>query len=219
MQNQSMENKNGTAKPAGTDKIFFAVIGILTILLLVSLIINIRTLILQNSKKSDDVDSTLLVELIEPASDLVTTKYHYTEVVSKEFPLSVKDDWIIDWIRDEQLWVFPGTIYAGIDISEVHFRVDNEDKIILVTLPEPYIIAHEIIEDEVKCYDLKKSVIVDVSDNEKQEFRVEVKKSAEEKILKDEDFMGTVKGNAQGAIKALLSNAEETRGYTIKFRD
>ena len=171
---------------------------------------------LSNNKK---VTTVVLKEIVEPASDLTTTKYHYKELRPYDIPFELLDNVGVDLLNDKKLCVFSGTVLVGVDISKIKYSIDEDEKSIVIKLPEPYIIAHEIYDEDTKVYSVKDSLLVSEEGLEKNSERLgEWKKDINDHLLEDEEFMDTVRTNTQNVIKDFLGNSQYTKDYSVEFK-
>lgn len=84
-----------------------------------------------------------LYELVQPCSKLVSESYDYTNSSSIT---DCTEFWghKVPFTTDEIAFTYTGTIYAGVDLSDVRFDVNEGSKSIYVFLPQPTIISHSI---------------------------------------------------------------------------
>ncbi len=164
------------------------------------------------------VDSMMLSSMIEPASELVSYKYYYTsagvyEDSKKWFGSDVK----VPFSTDKAVFLVDGVISAGIDIDKVTFDVDNEKKIISVSLPEPGIISHEIDSDSFQYFDVKNSIFNSSDLNDYAELETSLKDQQEEKLLANEEFWEKAKSNIKTTLSSLINASGIIDDYQIKY--
>ena len=110
------------------------------------------------------VEAGSLLEAVQSAKDLIAYKYHYESVgdYQKEktfFGTDLK----VPFTQDRSIFVYRGTISAGIDLKDLSASVDNSKKEITVFLPQPAVLAHEFEIDSFRIYDLKDSIFTKTS--------------------------------------------------------
>ncbi len=170
-----------------------------------------------NVTKNFEVTSVFLKELVEPASDLVTTRYRYKRTTNFSNPLTI-NDLKLEFIKDEYEYVFSGTIYVGVDLSKVKYRVDEDEKMILVTMPKPYIIAHDVDNSSFEEIKSSNSIFVDTTPEDYAKFMEDLEAQAEDEVLNDNEFMDEVNENAENVIAQFLTSSQYTCDYTVEFK-
>lgn len=171
-----------------------------------------------------DEDITLNVstikEILEPASDLVALKYNYAQFdtyeKSKEIKLNNKKV-DVPFTKDQIVFTYAGTISLGIDLSQVSYEVDEENKVITCTLPEVKIVAHETDESQFQEFEIKNSFLTKTSWTDFNKISAELKENQEESVLKDKKVIEEVEQNAQKVISSFLKSADSAKDYEVEF--
>jgi hypothetical protein len=108
-----------------------------------------------NSDNAPSIDVTVLQESMEKNSELSTAQYHYTDstVISDQNDLSAigLSDVNLPFTEATYVIQFNGTIKAGFDLSKAQVTKGGLPgyETIVVTLPAPQILSHEI--GDVNC--------------------------------------------------------------------
>ncbi len=160
--------------------------------------------------------SAMIAEKLSVASELITSEYTYTnyEVYEKNRTvLSFK----VPFTTDKSLFLYNGTIFAGIDLSEVKISVDNDKKVITLTLPPVQKISHEIDYDSFQIFDINNSVFTSTSLEEYTEL-IDVLKEEQEQHLADGGYYGEVLQNTKQTIREILEISGLTDSYSISFK-
>lgn len=169
-------------------------------------------------KETTTASRELIESTVKAASDLVTTKYHYRDVMTftkdktgsvfgKEFTLG----------SEQRLFVYAGEINVGYDVSQITVNVDDSIKVIKVILPEPKVIAHTTYDDEFQEYEIETSVWVESNTQEVMEARQKLKEEQQTELMANADFISSVRKNAEVSLKELLNAATGNAGYDIVF--
>lgn len=163
-----------------------------------------------------NVTVDLLESSVRAASDLVTTKYHYKDVmtVTRGEEKSILG---VTYGTEEKLVTYAGIISVGFDVKEIEITIDDEKNTITLKLPEPKIISHEIIDDEFKVYDTDKSMFVDINTEDIIQDREQAKQDQQETLLKDPEFMESVDKNTKTVLREFLGGIIGDKGYEIVF--
>lgn len=171
-----------------------------------------------HSEKTLDV--VTIESVIEPAAELVTLKYNYTDVATFEdhtyASLFGKE---VSVGTDKSIFKYKGTACVGIDFSEVKVGVDNAAKKIYVFLPEVHIISNAVDHDSVEVLDAKDSVFVKSDIGDYMDLLDEEEREKESELLEDETLHDNVITNAQSIIRDFLHNADSTQEYDVEFTD
>ncbi len=164
------------------------------------------------------IDKQTVKEAIAPAGELVSYKYFYTDAGTYEKSQKFTDsDIVIPFTTDKTIYTYSGTINAGIDMDEIEYDVDNEKKDIIVYLPEPKVLSHELDESSFKTYDVKKSIFTSSELTDYAQFVGELKKSEEEKLNGNREFWDQLEKNTEKTIKSLLTADDKIDEYHISF--
>lgn len=157
-----------------------------------------------------------VIEVLAPASDLISTKYYYTDADTFE---DFKDinGWKLPFTTNKTVFVYDGVISAGVRLSEVTFDVDNENRVITVYMPDVEVLSHEIDMGSFQYYDVSKSVFNSTEMEEVTELFDELKQKEEEKFTGREVYMEQAKINAQTVISSFLRASEETKDFMVVF--
>lgn len=155
-------------------------------------------------------------EMIQSASDLITTKYFYTdadtyenykELFGKKVPLTT----------DKFVFTYDGTISMGIDLSEVICDVNNKKEIITITLPEMKILSNEIDASSFE-YPYTSDSIFNSTDMEDITDLIDtLKEKKKEDVLENTDILESAQTNTKNVLKELFAANDKTKDYTIVF--
>ena len=159
--------------------------------------------------------STMIAEVLNRANDLVTAQYTYTYYDTYEKSRNI-GNFKVPFTTDKSLFIYSGTILAGIDMSAIKIDVDNKKKVISLSLPQAKQIAHEIDENSFQVFDIKNSVFTSTSLEEYTELQASMKELAEEKFW-TEELYDEVLDNAELSIREILELSGMTEEYSVKF--
>ena len=163
------------------------------------------------------INSITLKEILEPASELISLKYKYTDADIYErskFAGNVK----IPFTTDKVVFTYSGIISAGFDLSEVDYNINSTTKTITIDLPEPKILSHEIDESGFKFFDVKSSVFTETKLEDYTAMMAELKTKKEADLSDDSEFFDSVIDNAQTVVGNFLTLSDKTKDYTVKFK-
>lgn len=175
----------------------------------------VETIVLDEKVK---VDVATLREVVAPAAKLTAYEYYYTDVgVYEKSQKLFQTDIVLPFTTDKTLYTYTGKIAAGIDLGRVTFQVDHTKNTILVGLPDPAILSHEMGR-EVEFYDVKKAVFGPSDFNDFEAFRSSLMARQEEKLRDNEEFWQSVRDNTEVVLRDLLTASGQVEDYDITFR-
>ena len=165
-----------------------------------------------NKQTEPEITSTLIQNRIEQASNLVTTKYHYTKVGKFENSLNL-NGWSIPLTNKYFILTFEGEIQLGTDLSKANVEID--DSTIHVTVDKPAVISNSIDESSIEVYDETKNIFNPISVSDYKAFALEQKDKALSEA-KEKGLMKTAQINTKKSIKQIISIIPDTDEYTIE---
>ena len=166
-----------------------------------------------NKQTEPEITSTLIQNRIEQASDLVTTKYHYTKVGKFENSLNL-NGWSIPLTNKYFILTFEGEIQLGTDLSKANVEIN--DSTIHVTVDKPAVISNAIDESSIEIYDETKNIFNPISVSDYKAFALEQKDKALSEA-KEKGLMKTAQENTKKSIKDIVSIIPDTDEYTIEI--
>lgn len=181
-------------------------------ILIFILIAFISGIFFANKQTEPEITSTLIQNRIEQASDLVTTKYHYTKVGKFENSLNL-NGWSIPLTNKYFILTFEGEIQLGTDLSKANIEIS--DSTIHVTVDKPTVISNSIDESSIEVYDETKNIFNPISVSDYKAFALEQKDKALSEA-KEKGLMKTAQENTKKSIKEIVSIIPDTDDYTIE---
>ena len=164
---------------------------------LLAIIVIFSSYLLKSIKNTEKAEPTIISEstLIEAIniSELSTAKYDKKTKV--------------------QCYIYyEAEVKAGIDMGQVHFAIDHDNKIVIPSLPEIKITVNTIDE---KTLDFMPGKI----DVELKTILSECKEDAEKEASRSTELLNTAEENVQSIIEALTYPLLEQDGYKIVWED
>lgn len=161
-----------------------------------------RFVLLNNSKKVNIITSSTLTKAIDIA-DLSTAEFKYrgiADVYSDESRTNIRCR-----------ICYNAVVKAGINMKDVKFDVDTENKVVTATLPEISIKVNVIEEQSMAVLPSNTDVaIAEMLKYSKEDAEKEATESGELNIVARE--------NLESTIKALLLPILKPQGYTLEFK-
>lgn len=161
----------------------------------------------------DEVES-----VISAASDLVSTKYFFTDADTYEKHKEWLNGKKVPFTTDKVIFKYNGTVYLGIDLSKVVCEVDNNDKTIYVTLPEVTVLSCDIDKTSFEYLHKEDSAFTKTDMEDYTDMLAELENTKKEVILANATLMLETRKNTERVIKEFLALAETTGKYEVIFK-
>lgn len=167
-----------------------------------------------------DTETTLtsdtVREVVAPASDLITTRYYYTNAETYRSSKTVGDA-SLPGTEDVVVYTYDGTVSLGIDLSQASYEVDDATKTITVRLPDVQIMANEIDQSSFEPQYESYSVLNPMTLQDAYKSEADLKQEAAEKVMANDELLATTAQNARNVIRDFLTSASATSGYAVRF--
>lgn len=168
-----------------------------------------------DSAAQPSYDLMVLQERLANCNELATATYIYTDAEAFEDGKAVFGLFDIPFLTGKDfILTYEGIIKAGVNLDDALIEQGGDDSI-LVTLPKPYIISHEIDESSVKVLREHETVFSSIKIDDIQNFR-ETQKESMEQRAQEVGLMDTAAQNAQDSIRSMLEMAIP-EGTPIEF--
>ena len=162
------------------------------------------------------VDINAINTEIQDIGELATVEYLYTDAGKFENPKQLfgKD---IPFTTKSFIAKWDGNIKAGVEISQVTAEVNEENKEIVIHIPQAKILSHQIDKDSIETLDQKNGLFNPVKVEDVRDFD-SVSQGAMEQRAIENGLLDRAFENAESIIRKLVDNdAVEEQGYTIRF--
>ena len=101
-------------------------------------------------------------ELIEPVGELVTTQYYYTDAdIYENAKQAFGHD--IPFTKDKTVFTYSGHLSVGVQLKDIRYQIDPEQKVITVALPPLEITGNEIDPESFEYPYISESVFNDTN--------------------------------------------------------
>lgn len=183
-----------------TKKIFLfrlKLIFIAAIILILAIVLSSFS-VKNNIKKKNELVSEKLISI----SQLATTKYTYSNVISIKDSLTLKKI-TIPFTEKSFVIKYNGYITAGVDLSKASFTIVNNA--LTINIPKCVVLSHTIEEDEIFIYDEKTSLFNKLSLEDMLK-EVTMEKSKTEAELYNEGFLDKVTVDTISFLKNFFTN-------------
>ncbi|MBQ9346341.1 MAG: DUF4230 domain-containing protein [Oscillibacter sp.] len=166
--------------------------------------------------KGGEITGETIVEQIISVQKLITMEYHYKDIGKHEDTKTIIGGITNPLTSKKVLFTYQGTIHAGVDVKKIQADVDEDAKVISITLPRGEILAHEMPPEDVEIYDERTGVFSKYSFDDRNQILVE-EKNRIEREFENSSYLEDARKEAEKAITALLSVLTEKEGYTLRF--
>lgn len=157
---------------------------------------------------------------IKEVGKLTTLDYYYTYAGTHKdadefFNIS---GWEMPWTKNSFLAQWDGVVACGVDLAKVVISVDENTKVITVSMPTAEIFYHDVFEDSFEILDEKNNIFNPITVDDKVEFDKKYENMIFEKI-KENRILEDAYNNATIAIENIINATPNVAGqYTIAFK-
>lgn len=156
-------------------------------------------------------------EILSLASDLITTKYVYTDADTyedyKQF-FNVR----LPFTTNKVVFTYSGELGIGIDLSKLSVYLDNENKAITISLPKIDVKYNEIDAESFEYYNVSTTIFNQLKMEDVSDLIATLIEKKEEQVLNDKKVMEEAYSNTEVVLRNLLSNSNFTRDYKVIFK-
>lgn len=160
---------------------------------------------------------TNIKEVLEPASDLITTKYYYTDSNTYENYKELFGQ-KIPFTTDKVIFTYNGVISVGIDLSGLRYSINHNDKIITITLPKVKILANEIDESSFEFPYMADSIFNATEMDDYVQLIGRLKQERADELMENTEFMEDALENTKYVIEKFLTASDVTKEYDVVFK-
>ena len=122
----------------------------------------------------------------------------------------------IPFTQSHYIYSYDFDVKAGYDFSAITYTVDEENKVITVTLPEEKLLSIEVLTDSFKVYYEKESIFKRITLEDNNDALKEMQETAKEDAISN-GIYDKAKDNAETLLKAFFSHQYSLEEYTIEF--
>lgn len=158
--------------------------------------------------------SDLLSQQIQSISELATVEYSYTNMGKFENQATFYG-WNVPFTTKSFIISYDGKIKAGIDMSQVEVKINNNK--IIVNVPQAKILSHEIDEKSIEVFDETHNIFNQISITDYNQFALDQKVNMENKVL-EKGLIQEAQDKAQSSIQTFIQSSNHlSEEYTFDF--
>lgn len=161
------------------------------------------------------ISQTSVREQLQSASELITTKYHYSEVGRYENSLEI-NGWSIPLTNKYFILTYEGEVQLGVDLAQADISVKNST--IQIELPPIQVLSNTIDENSIEVYNESKNVFNPISINDYKEFAIQQKNKVDEELKEKQIYETAEENTIQSIEKILLLSDNVNENYTIQVQ-
>lgn len=156
-------------------------------------------------------------EIINPASDLIITKYSYTDADTYE---NYKELFHIRLpiTTYKVVFTYSGNVGIGIDMSKLSSYLDHENKSITFVLPELEVKYNEIDAGSFQYFNVSTTIFNQLKMDDLTDLISTLLEEKEQQVLNDKKIMDEAYKNTELVLKSLLCASELTKDYKVIFK-
>ena len=156
-------------------------------------------------------------EIIQPASELITTKYYYTDAdIFEDYKQLL--GYRLPFTTNKTVFTYEGVVGIGFDFSKIIIEIDSIQHEVSLTFPDMQIVSNEISADSFQYFDVSNSVFNQTEMGDITELIAVLKEKTAERVLQDEDLLAQAKDNAEQILLGFLRASDLMQSYTVTFR-
>lgn len=126
--------------------------------------------------------------------------------------------WTLPFTKSKYIFSYDGTVKAGLDFSQLEYKVNELTKEIEVVLPEVKILSVELQEDSLEIYDESRNVFTPLGLSDIQEARLTMVDEIQNRALEN-GLLEQATINAEKLISGFLSGQYDPNEYYVSFRE
>lgn len=155
-------------------------------------------------------------EILEPASELITTRYYYTDAdIFEDYKQLLGRR--LPFTTNKTVFTYEGSVGLGFDFSEITVAVDSDQRVITLTLPDVQIVSNEIDADSFRYFDVSNSVFNQTEMGDITQLIAVLKDKTAERVMKDADLLAQAESNAEQVLLGFLRASDLLQAYTVNF--
>ena len=204
-QNKSGENK--ALKILANSLARNILIGIAAVIVLIVVALGVRKYL------STESQTTRIG--FEDIGELATEVAYCEEVNVTEAP---RELWgvTIPFTQSKYIYSYDVEIKAGLDFGEIRWRVDEENAVIQVELPEARVLSRELDTDSFKLYHEEESIFRQITMEENNEALASLLDTAEADAVAN-GLLDEARSNAETILRGFFANVYDLGTYEIRF--
>lgn len=180
-----------------------------------AIVADLQTVTLQK-EDGPKIDLALIKSELKDIGELATVEYLYTDAGRFEDPKKLFGT-NIPFTTKSFILKWNGVIKAGIDITRIIPSIDDTAKEIIIHMPEPTILSHNIDDETVEVLNEKDGLFNHVTIEDIIEFNMSSKEDMERRAI-DNGLLIKASDNAKSIIEKIVYNdVVKEAGYTVKF--
>ena len=155
-------------------------------------------------------------EQITAISELAVKKYEYRNAVKKEGEKVWLWGWTMPFSDTSLLATYDGVIKAGIDVKDIKISVNNNTRVITVTIPPSKILDHNIPQETINVLEVRNNLFNKITFNDYNKF-IAAEKMEMEKVAIDHNLLTDADKEARQIIELFLKSLPGIDAYTLTF--
>lgn len=122
----------------------------------------------------------------------------------------------IPFTQSKYVFSYDTVIKAGINFSDITWKVDENNKKIKINLPETKVLSNEIDEDSLKVYHESESIFTNIELEETNKTLSNLKDTAEKNAIEN-GLLENATMNAQTLVKSFVGQVYDLNTYQVIF--
>ncbi|MBQ7774801.1 MAG: DUF4230 domain-containing protein [Lachnospiraceae bacterium] len=158
-----------------------------------------------------------IVEIVEPASELVATKYFYKDAdVYENYKEAFGQK--LPFTTDKAVFTYEGTVSVGIELAEVEYEIDEKNKIIVIVMPPVKVLSNEIDASSFEYPYVSDSIFNNTSMEDYTTLLARLQEEKRVETANNTELIQAATANAKGVLKNFLTSSHMTKDYQVQFK-
>lgn len=188
----------------------------LAIMALSIMVIALIAFIVISNSGSPVYDSKTIDFGLEDIGELATQAGYYTNVNMITNPNRTIAGVPVPGTSSKAIMTYRGVIKAGVDFDQIQIEVNDEQKMVSLTMPPARILSNEIDLNSFEKFDESNSIFNPINIESYNQSLIEMKTKAESQAVEN-GILEAAKSNAEVLIQSMFKNVNGAEEYSIQF--
>ncbi|MBQ9291113.1 MAG: DUF4230 domain-containing protein [Clostridia bacterium] len=194
----------------------FNTVSFSLIILLSLIVIGLILFILISNTGATKYESKTIDFGLEDIGELATQAGYYTNVNMITNPNRTIAGIPVPGTSSKAIMTYKGMIRAGVDFDKIQVSIDEENKIVTLTMPPTRVLSNEIDLNSFEKFDESNSIFNPINVENFNQSLLEMKEKAEAQAIEN-GILEAAKSNAEVLIRSIFSNTNGTEDYSLQF--
>ena len=164
------------------------------------------------------IELEIVYSKIDEIAELATVEYLFTDAAKFSDSKQIKN-WNIPFTEKSFIVRWDGVIKAGVKLEQVKLEVNEEEGIIVVSLPKAEILSYDIDNDSIEVFDERNNIFNPIKIEDKVNFDSKTEEAMKERAIEN-GLLDKAEENAKDILAKMIAYDSAIEDfYTIEFRN